>query len=368
MLRKIYIVHGGDIGVRVGITNRIIAFAKALISAGYGVGLVAPRPTREVPDELRDVELHLVPIKANANQIAIALSVCHKGKKIAREKGVILQIEYSILGGVAALLGCSNYVLDADDIRFGNSIYSRYPPVSKAIYELEKIGVKRALKVIALSEPMKKFFMNEWDVPEEKIEIITSGIFKEKIERLKRIKCDETDGLVSFMGTLIPEDRDYVKIMKLAKSTKNIRIYIIGDGPLKARLLKMFRGVRNVIFKGYLPEDECYRVLAQSQVCINPMRDTLRTRLAAQLKILDYAALGKAIASDRDAMAMIFEKHRAALVSDPANANEFIKNVHRLLEDSKLRQELGRNARNLVMNFTWEDAGKKLVRLYEEME
>jgi glycosyltransferase involved in cell wall biosynthesis len=32
-----------------------------------------------------------------------------------------------------------------------------------------------------------------------------------------------------------------------------------------------------------------------------------------------------------------------------------------------LRKELGRNARNLVMNFTWEDVGKRFVKIYEEM-
>jgi len=263
------------------------------------------------------------------------------------------------------LLGCSNYILDIHDLEFDDPLYKSIPLASKMIYYLERRAVSKASKIIAVSEPMKEFLVESWKVPEDKIEIIPNGYFEEKLKRFN--SGEEENGLISFIGVLT-HNIDYNKVIRLAKSRDDIRIYIIGDGPMRTKFVREVKrgGVKNVVIPGFLPDEEAYSILAKSQVCFFPLKNTLHTKVAGHMKALDYAALGKAIATDRDGTAVIFERSNAALVSDPAKPEEFIGNVHKLLEDENLRRRLGENARRLVKDFTWEKQGKRLVRMYEK--
>jgi len=367
---KVVIAHGGNIGFQGGGTLRVLTFARALAKNGYDVSLVIPEPVGSVPEDIKDfIKIYTVPVRPRGllDQVIRASLVTLKAKKLAKREKAMLQIEHSTLGGVASLLGCSNYVLDVHDLEFGGDLYKSIPLAPKMIYRLERKSIERASKVIVVSEQMKEFISREWGVEEGRIEVIPNGV-RDKV--FKYGAKEEKEGLVSFLGVLT-HNIDYDKIVKLAKELEKIKkIYIIGDGPIRFKFLKKLKQekVSNVIILGYLPDEEAYSILARSQVCIFPLRDTFHTKVAMHMKALDYAALGKAIATDRDATARILEEHDAALVSDPSNPDEFIENVNRLLEDGGLRNRLGENARRLAKEFTWEKQGEKLVKMYENIE
>ena len=365
-MSKVVIAHGGDISFPGGGTNRVLTFAKALAENGYEVSLVVPKPKGKIP-ELANVKIHTIPIGAKGikDQILRAMLVSWKAKKLAEKENAILQVEHSTLGGIAASLGCSNYILDIHDLEFDGSLYKSIPLAPKIIYYLEREAVSKASKIIVVSEPMKEFLVKNWRVPEEKIVVIPNGYFHEKLKKFSG--NEEEDGLISFIGVLT-HNVDYDKVVNLAKSRGDVRIYMIGDGPMRAEFIKRVKreGLKNILVPGFLPDDEAYSILAKSQVCIFPLKNTLHTKVAGHMKTFDYAALGKAIATDRDGTAVIFERDNAALVSDPANPDEFVENVHKLLEDKDLRKRLGENAKKLVKGFTWKKQGEKLVRMYEE--
>jgi glycosyltransferase involved in cell wall biosynthesis len=365
---KVVIAHGGDIGFQGGGTNRVLAFAKALAENGYDVRLVVPKP-REVPEYIRDsIKIHTVPIKPKSmwDQIARAILVVLKAKKLAEKEKAVLQIEHSTLGGIASLSGCSNYVLDIHDLEFDGPLYKSIPLAPKLIYLLEKRAVRKALKIVVVSETMRDFLVKNWNVPEDKIEIIPNGYFEEKLRRFQGGM--EEDGLVSFIG-VFTHNVDYDKIIRLAESREDIRIYMMGEGPLRPEFIRKIKnkGIGNIEVPGFLPDKDAYGILAKSQICINPRKNDFHTKVSVSVKNFEYAALWKAIATDRDGTAIIFEKYNAALVSDPAKPEEFIRNVHRLLDDEKLRKELGKKAKDLAKDFTWERNSKRLVKMYEEL-
>jgi len=365
---NVCIAHGGDISFPGGGTNRVLAFTKALAENGYEVSLVVPKPKGKIP-ELPNVEIHTIPIGAKSikDQILRALFVSWKAKKLAEKEKAILQVEHSTLGGIAASLGCSNYILDIHEVCFEDPIYSGIY-VSRLVYWLERKAVKNALKVIVVSPPMRDYVIKEWKVPEEKVVMIPNGYFAEKLNNLNLGEVKDTEGLVSFLG-VFTHIIDYKKVIKLAESRKDIKICMIGDGPMRSKFVEIIRRCRlnNIATPGFLPDNKAYKILAESQVCIQPLLGGVTTKVDGHMKILNYAALGKAIATDRDGISTVFEKHSAALVSDPANPFEFIENVHKLLDDENMRKKLGSKAKELAKDFTWEKQGKKLVKLYEKL-
>jgi len=373
---NIVIAHGGDISVPGGGPNRVIAFARTLQDHGFNVNLVVQKPKKEISKDLEDIKIHTVPIKKTSlntsNRLIRALLISLKAKRIAKKNNAILQIEHSTLAGFATLVGCSDFVLDMHDLCFASPVnvnlhFSRV--VQKFIYNMEKRAVIHASKIVVVSNTIKDFIMKEWDVPEEKIEVIPNGYFESKLNNFDFKDIKKVDGMISFLGTLHPK-LDLDKIVELAKSLESSKIYIIGDGDVRSKLVRKIKkhNLRNVILTGKLPDEETFRLLAKSQAVILPEYYSIETEASCPVKLFDYAALGKAIvADDVSEMCRLFRENNAALVSDPSDHEKFIENVRILLEDEDLRRKLGENARQLVKDFTWEKQGEKLVKIYKEI-
>ena len=113
---------------------------------------------------------------------------------------------------------------------------------------------------------------------------------------------------------------------------------------------------------------EAHRILAESQIAILPWKNIPATDFAFPVKGIIYAALEKAIVIDDCELARVLRSNNAALVSDRGKPEEFVENVHTLLENETLRVEIGINARNWAKDFTWENQAKKLAKVYETLD
>lgn len=378
-MRKICIALNNDyLSVPGGAHDRIIAIVNGLRKNGFDVSLVAPAPKTKLPNDLHGVDIQTVPTTLKESLVCRmyrTVLLAHKATEIQKHTGAILQFEHSLFGGYAAATGSSGFVLDMHDLSFDSPLFEDIPAHKKfqrILYHLEKMAVKRALKIIVVSNPMKDFIMNEWNVPEEKIVVIPNGYSESKLRMFQDV--GEEDSIVSFIGRLHPK-LDIDKFIGVGKLLKNIggSLYIIGDGPIRNLLeqkIKQNNLINNVVLTGHLPDIEAYTLLAKSRVAIFPLKISKSINTAAMnpVKVFDYAALGKAmVLDDISEMCKIFKENNAALVSDPSDKEEFIENVRVLLGDESLRKKLSGNAKRLVKDYTWEKQGDKLARMYEEI-
>jgi len=371
----ICLAHGSDLSIPSGATDRVVAFVNGLVNADYDVHLVVPKPEATLPDGMEGVYVHTVNSmeRGVANQITRATRLSLKAKKIVNNTGGLLQIEHSTLAGFASVMGCSDYILDMHDLCYTDPLYlnlpfSRY--VQRCIYKIERRAVENASKIIVVSGPMQKFLTDEWGVPEDKIEVIPSGFFASKIsDSIPQSQVDPN--IISRVGSLFVH-LDIDAIIALAESLQatGVKILLVGGGvaenELRVKVKK--QNLENVVIRGWVPHDEALRIMQSSLVTFESIRDTMTTRLASPIKVLNYAALGKSIVlSDVSELGMVFKENDAALVSDPSNIEQFVENVHLLLNDADLRNRLGNNALNLVHGYSWEKQGEKLAKILDDM-
>lgn len=369
----ICIAYGGDLSLPNGGTNRLVAVVNACRIAGFDTHVVIPSPERELPEDLRDVSIHEVPIGAGGikNQMARAVLVSLEAKKTARRNNALLQIQHSGLAGIATMIGCSRFILDMNDLAFDSPFYASLPFSSfqrEFVYRMEKKAIDKALKIIAVSNMMKDFVMREWDVSESRIEVVPNGYFGDKtIEQKNSVSEDRC--MIARIGTLF-RHLNVESLVGLSKSLsgENARIYLIGDGELRPYLEKRIRkeDIRNISITGWLPYEKAIRLTAKAQLTFLTVRDSLTTRAACPTKILDYAALGKPMAlSDVSELSRIFCEKEAALVSDPENQDEFIRNAHEILSKRDLASRIGKNASKLAEEYTWERQGQRFIGIYD---
>lgn len=367
------IVHGSDLSIPNGATDRVVAFVNELKNAGYDVHLVVPKPNGTHPIDIEGVKVHSVNSRENGikNQIIRATELSLKAKKVAKNTNALLQIEHSTLAGFASIMGCSDFVLDMHDLCHTDPLYLNLPfskIIQHCIYKSEERAVKKASKIIAVSEPMKRFIIDEWKIPEDKVEVVPSGFFASKINtNISQSLIDSN--VISRVGSLFVH-LDVDAIVALARSLQetDIKIHLVGGGvaedELKMKIKKY--NLSNIMVSGWVPYNKAIQIMNGSLLTFESIKDTMTTRLASPIKVLNYAALGKPIVlSDVSEISEIFKKNNAALVSDPSDIDQFVENVHLLLDNANLRNKIGKNALNLAYQYTWENQGKKLVEILD---
>jgi glycosyltransferase involved in cell wall biosynthesis len=373
---SIVLVHGSDMSIPDGATHRVTAFVKALTEANYNVHLVTPKPKGKVPVELHDAKVHIAPVTARKawttydpiEQIMRGLTVLQIAKTIASREKAIIQIEHSLLGGLATLIGLKDFILDVHDILHASPAYHK--AIQRLAYIMEGKAVNSALKIIVVSNVMKRFLCRQWKIPREKIVVIPNGYWAEKINliknRMKDYECK--DYFIARVG-LISEYFNVEALIQLAKAVKDVlRVLLVGDGVLRPYLEYRLRkeNIKNVTITGLLPYEKSMEMIMKAQVAFECVKKNLTTMLAFPVKIFDYASLEKAMSlAEPSEVSYIFKQRNAALVSETSNIEEFVENILKLLYDEKLRKNLGKRAKELAKEYSWENQGKKLVQFYE---
>lgn len=369
-------VHGSDVSIPNGATDRVIAFVNGLKNADYDVHLVVPEPMGTLPKDVEGINIHSINTteKGITNQVSRAVALSLKAKRIARNTGALLQIEHSTLAGFASLMGCSDFILDMHDLCFTDPLYLNLPFskfIQRGIYKVEERAVKNASKILVVSEPMKNFVIDEWNIPGDRIEVIPSGYFASKIGNgISQVPV--SPDVISRVGSLFVH-LDIDAIVALAKSLQEteVKIHLIGGGVAEHELhlnIQKYH-LNNIVVRGWVSYQEAVRIMRGSLVTFESIKDTMTTRLASPIKILNYAAIGRPIVlSDVSELSGIFQSKNAALVSDPSDIDQFVENTHLLLDNAGLRDQIGNNAFNLTRAYSWEKQGEKLANILDDMD
>jgi len=141
---------------------------------------------------------------------------------------------------------------------------------------------------------------------------------------------------------------------------KNLHFLIIGDGLLKPKLLEIIKKDKveqHTTLTGIVPQEQAPRYLAACDILVSPHvpNPDGSKFFGSPTKLFEYMAMGKPIvASDLDQIGDILDDRKTALLAQPGNVEDFSNKVIELLNDSKLFDTLGKNARQEVINkYTW---------------
>jgi len=362
---RLCIAHGGDVSDPSGGTDRVSALASGLSERGHDVTLVVPELDGEPQHDLDGVDVREVSLpSAVENSVSSAGAIARRAKAIADERGATLQYEHSIMAGLGTLVGASSYVLDMHDLA-----YSRYDHVDSAaasvmqrgVAWLERRAVRKADRIIAVSEYMADQLQSEWGVPASKLSVVPNGYFPEKLAPFADI--DVVDGRVCFLGTLHPKV-DVGTIEAVCQLDSVTETVVIGDGAQRDRLESLAAEYKSLEVTGRLPDVEAFKSLASAAVAINPQHRSALQRSSSPVKLYYYAALGKpmVVTAGPPLVADLAEAGAAVVVEDQ---EEFVERVEAVVNDERFATELGENALAEAEAFRWSSRVDSIERIHE---
>lgn len=241
---------------------------------------------------------------------------------------------------------------------------------------IEKFNIKRAKKVIAISNSVKEDIIKYYNAPEEKIHVVYSGVnlkefnpenrkYREELRERHGISSD--DILILFVGN--PYDRKGLEFVIKALSKikqKNVKLLVSGrDEPGRFGTLIESLGLTDrVIFRIGLHTDINRYFSAADAFVLPSFYETFG------LVVIEAMASGLPVVISDDkfigAAELIEDGKDGMLLKDPKDFEDIAEKLKYLINDEGARKKMGRAARKKVEKFTWKRTADGMLEALEE--
>ncbi len=244
--------------------------------------------------------------------------------------------------------------------------YFYYPNefLKKDLYKLSrwsKYSVKKAQKVIAVSENTKKDLVKFYDVNPQKITVIYNG-FEKVIKKSKKI--DIKKPYMLYVGTLQPRKNIGLLISafdEFVKKHPSFNLVITGKkGWLYEDIfdqVKKLEHKNKIQFTGYVSDEELV-YLYQNAFCF--VLPSLYEGFGIPvLEAMNYGC--PVISSNSSSLPEVGGD--ACLYFNPEKENELLEQLNLLVNDKQLRQELVKKGKERVKLFSWQKSAVETLKV-----
>jgi glycosyltransferase involved in cell wall biosynthesis len=204
-------------------------------------------------------------------------------------------------------------------------------------------------------------------LPEDKISVIPNGIDIDRFSKIHKIK-DNKRVRFSFIGYLgrhkgIPVLLDALSFME---NKTNFKLNIIGDGEDRAvyeRQVKKMGWNEVVTFFGKINNTYIEKVYQETDALIIPsiwpenQPVTITEAMAARIPV---------IASRIGGIPELVEDGITGYLFEPGNAKDLALKMDQCIKERKRLRELGENAHNKIVNYTFANQVRKIAKLYDQ--
>jgi glycosyltransferase involved in cell wall biosynthesis len=364
----------------------------SLAKIGNDVALVAPHTddgSEELKDLLNQNNIHVYFNKPGRNfrNLSTLLFV----RKVAKDHGsdIIYERRFSPKIGyvvsrllkiplVVEINGLIDKESELQNISSGAGIIPK-----KLRRRIWRHFFKSVGRVVVVSNGLKRGLSEEYGLPSEKIVVIYNGANTELFKPLSREKCLNELGLdpefryIGFIGNLAP----WQGVEQLIRITPNIineipkaRLLIVGDGIMRNELENLASQLKvkeKIIFTGFVPYETVPKYINTFEVCVGPFSGIERNvkYSFSAIKLYEYMACGKPVVTT-DVCGIKSEIRELDLgrVAKADDLEDLTKGILELLQDEKLRIEMGDRARSWVTKeHSWKSVAERVMGVCEDV-
>jgi glycosyltransferase involved in cell wall biosynthesis len=237
-------------------------------------------------------------------------------------------------------------------------------------------SVKRADRILTLSQFSKDEIVKHLHVPEEKVNVIYCGLGDNFLEKSSELRIEEVKSKYSINGNYILSVNDIhprknidklVKAFCYLKETGRIDHKLVLTGRTRwnsSNLLKSINYARfrdDIILTGYVPLDDLAPLYSGGALFVYPSFYE-----GFGLQVLEAMASDTPVAvGNRSSLPEI--AGNAAVQFDPYDIHNMGEVILHVLENVNLQKELVNRGRERIKDFSWIESANKLLKVYNEV-
>ena len=238
-------------------------------------------------------------------------------------------------------------------------------------------SLRKADKIIAVSESTKKDLKQIFNIPSKKIKVIYEGATIEKIsvknkriDNLKRFKL--WPKFILFVGTLTPRKnivnliRAYKQLLKMEPGFAEYQLVLAGGkgyqndkvfNEIKEQKLK-----KQVRYLGYVTHNQKMELMKKATCFVFPS-----SYEGFGLPVAEAMALGTPVITSK-VSSLPEVAGKAALLVDPEHDHEIAKALKKVLSDKKLQARMIEKGKKQVKLFSWEQSAQETIQVYNSLK
>jgi glycosyltransferase involved in cell wall biosynthesis len=369
--------------------RRVWNQSRALVEAGWSVGVVcAAAEERDEPavETIEGVEIHRYPLRPAAGgpdygreyaQALVRIRALVREQVATARPDVVHSAnppDFLLLAARSARAAGAAFVFDHHDLmpELFRTRYRRAGLPYKFFLAVERHAMQSADVVISTNESYRRLAVGRGGVDPENVFVVRNGPDLEHFTPLPpepELRGDRRF-LLAYLGMMGPQDGIDHAIRALAEVKRrrgeDWRAILIGEGPVRPEMeaLAAELGLADSVeFTGWRGDLDIRRILSSADLCLAPDPPSPLNDVSTMIKVPEYMAMGKPIASYDLAETRVSAGDAAAYAAPgPVALGDL---VDRLLDDPARRDEMSRIAAARIGELSWQHSTEVLLDAYE---
>jgi glycosyltransferase involved in cell wall biosynthesis len=249
--------------------------------------------------------------------------------------------------------------------------FGNYPNIGKKIYYFEKLFSKIPDVLVAVGTRQAKAIKNTYKITDDRLQVIYNGVHEAAAQQSNEYQKPEGGPtLFGSLSTLIEQKGLPVLVNAVEllqkRHPERSKFIVAGDGYMLDELLQLCKekNLTDIIeFTGWV-RDANTNLLPKLDIFVQSSKWE-----AMSVVILEAMSAGKPIvATDVGENSVVIEHNVSGIIVPPNDAELLADAMERVLVDSKLRETLGKNARQRFSDkFTVQQMADNYMRLFDSL-
>lgn len=237
------------------------------------------------------------------------------------------------------------------------------------IYNIEKEGMKRADRVIAVSGYTKDVIVKHYNIPWHKVDVVHNGInledYTKRHQDIQEVK-KFFGKIVLFVGRLtMQKGVDYFleAAHKVLQHTDDVSFIIAGAGDAQNQLMQQtarYGMTHKVFFTGFLRGEELNKLYQAADLFVMPS-------VSEPFGIAALEALANGTPVMVSKQSGVSEVVSHALKVNFWDTDEMANEMLSLLQYPSLHQCLQQNAAHDMPKYSWKESARKCAQVYQQL-
>ena len=237
--------------------------------------------------------------------------------------------------------------------------------VNQVIYDIEREGMERADKVIAVSYFTRSIIISRYGISGDKVEVVHNGIERNGNWSLARTGIEKDEKIVLFLGRItMQKGPEYFlrAAKKVLEVMDNVKFVMAGSGDLMHRSIEMAAELgigHKVLFTGFLHGEDVQKIYEMADLYVMPS-------VSEPFGIAPLEALNNDVPVIISKQSGVSEVLTHALKVDFWDVNEIANKITAVLKYPPLGITLRDYGNFEARKLRWKDSAQKCLRIYEE--
>jgi glycosyltransferase involved in cell wall biosynthesis len=234
-------------------------------------------------------------------------------------------------------------------------------PLHRSLAKIAGFLYRSCDRLVVVTPAFKEYLVEHWRVPDEKIFVVENGVETSLFSRLtpntalRRAIGAEEKFVVSYIGTM-GNAHGLETLLEAAallrERAPEVLFLMVGEGAEKARIVSLAhsRGLTNMRFVGQQPREKIPAYITASDVCLVLLKKAELFKTVLPTKMLEFMSCARPVILGVDGHARsVMEQANAGIFVAPEDSAALVDAILRLAADPALRESLGRNGRQYVL-------------------